>query len=387
MCRGFGDMAVSGRKPTSAVSFRTVRRPVLLLAGCAALAALSTLLPWALAFDPEAWLVWGREITHGELVTEGGPSWKPLPVAIDVPLALLGDAAPWAWLVVARTAGLLALAGAFLLARRLAGTGWAAAALIALSPWWAFHTALGNSEGMLAAAVLWAVVAHLDGRRGAALALGLAAALLRPEAWPFLGVYALWLWRAEPALRARIVAALAAVPLAWCVPELLSSGRPFRAAEAARGTPSSEAAARADVPFIEVFADAAQLMTIPVLVAAAFAARRAPRLALGALAWVLLVAVMTAAGFAGTPRYSVPAAAVAAVLAATLRPVLAIVVVVIVAALQLGPLDDQRADIATRVDLRERIENDPCSAPPYAITTAAWFADEAIRDVSRRCGR
>ena len=60
---------------------------------------------------------------------------------------------------------------------------------MALSPWWLFNTALGNSEGLLAAAVLWAVIAHLAGHRRAALALATAAALMRPEAWPFLAAY------------------------------------------------------------------------------------------------------------------------------------------------------------------------------------------------------
>ena len=77
----------------------------------------------------------------------------------------------------------------------------AAAAVMALSPWWVFNTALGNSEGLLAAAVLWAVVAHLAGHRRAALALLTAAALMRPEAWPFLGAYGFWLWRATSAAR------------------------------------------------------------------------------------------------------------------------------------------------------------------------------------------
>ena len=82
------------------------------------------------------------------------------------PLALFGGAAPALWLIVARAGGLLALAGAFALAARLGGrwAGVAAAAVMALSPWWLFNTALGNSEGLLAAAVLWAVVAHLAGR-------------------------------------------------------------------------------------------------------------------------------------------------------------------------------------------------------------------------------
>ena len=40
---------------------------------------------------------------------------------------------------------------------------------MALGPWWWFNTALGNSEGLLAAAVLWAIAAHLDGRPRPAL--------------------------------------------------------------------------------------------------------------------------------------------------------------------------------------------------------------------------
>ena len=60
---------------------------------------------------------------------------------------------------------------------------------MALSPWWGFNAALGNSEGLLAAAVLWAVAAHLEGHRRAAVVLGTAAALLRPEVWPFLALY------------------------------------------------------------------------------------------------------------------------------------------------------------------------------------------------------
>src|SRR4029079_1173670 len=113
------------------------------------------------------------------------------------------------WMIVARAGGLLALAGAWALAERLAGrwAGFAAAATMALSPWWLFNTALGNSEGLLAAAVVWTVVAHLEGRRRAAVILGTAAALLRPEVWPFLGLYGLWLWRRDRGARAPIVAA------------------------------------------------------------------------------------------------------------------------------------------------------------------------------------
>src|SRR5918992_1700967 len=84
------------------------------------LAGLSLLAPIEPAFDPWAWLVWGREIADLELDTGGGPSWKPLPSLIAVPLAGLGDAAPELWLLIARAGGLMALVLAWRLAARLA---------------------------------------------------------------------------------------------------------------------------------------------------------------------------------------------------------------------------------------------------------------------------
>ena len=117
--------------------------------------ALSLLRPYALAFDPMAWMVWGREVGRLTLDTSSGPSWKPFPVLFTTPLALFGAPGPALWLIVARAGGLLALAGVFTLSSRLAGrwAGAAAVAVMALSPWWLFNTALGNSEGLLAAAV------------------------------------------------------------------------------------------------------------------------------------------------------------------------------------------------------------------------------------------
>jgi hypothetical protein len=260
-----------------------------------ALAAVSLLLPWALAFDPQAWVVWGRDASRFALDTSGGPSWKPLPVVVTTPLALTGDPAPALWLVVARAGGLLALAGAWVLAARLGGTvaGVAAALVMALSPWWLFNTALGNSEGLLAASALWAVVAHLAGHRRAALALGTAAALLRPEVWPFLGLYGLWLWRNEPAARAAVVAAGVVVPVLWIGPDVLGIGGALSASRAARGEPSIGSAALEDVPGLAVLADAVALLTVPATLAAVagtIAGRRlAHALAAAALAWIAIV--------------------------------------------------------------------------------------------------
>src|SRR3954447_5343527 len=113
-----------------------------LVPACVALAALSLLLPWALAFDPQVWVLWGDGAAHLALDTEAGPTWKPLAVAVTTLLAPFGDAAEPLWLVVARTGGLLALAGAYALGARLGGRiAVAVAALtMALSPWWLLNT-------------------------------------------------------------------------------------------------------------------------------------------------------------------------------------------------------------------------------------------------------
>src|SRR5215218_1311389 len=70
---------------------------------CLAVAALTLLLPSTPTYDPWAWIMWGREIVHLDLVTTGGPSWKPLPILFTTPFSLLGDhTAAYLWLVIAR---------------------------------------------------------------------------------------------------------------------------------------------------------------------------------------------------------------------------------------------------------------------------------------------
>jgi hypothetical protein len=99
------------------------------LAGCLAVAALTLLLPSTPTYDPWAWLLWGRQIVEVDLLTTGGPSWKPLPMLFIVPFQAIGELlgddsfAPYAWLWIARAGGLLACVLAFRLARRLTGGG------------------------------------------------------------------------------------------------------------------------------------------------------------------------------------------------------------------------------------------------------------------------
>src|SRR3954465_1391074 len=114
---------VTSRTAARPPTLRAVPTPVVVVGACVAVAALSLLLVDQPAYDPMAWLIWGRQISEGFLETIAGPSWKPLPIVVTAPAAVVGDdPAVWAWLVVARTAGLLALYLAYRLAARLGGS-------------------------------------------------------------------------------------------------------------------------------------------------------------------------------------------------------------------------------------------------------------------------
>jgi hypothetical protein len=307
----------------------------LLVLACLVLAALTLLGPTVPTYDPWAWIIWGREIAHLDLVTTDGPSWKPLPVLFTTPFSLFGDdAAPELWILVARTGGLLAFAMTYRLAARLAGpaAGGIAALALFLSDEFIRNFWRGNSEGLLVALCLWALELHLDGRRRDAFLLGFAAGLLRPEVWPFWGLYGLWLilgaWRDRIPWRqvALVAGAGVLMLLLWFVPEYFGSGSALRAAERAR-QPNPDSPAFAASPFLEVFRRSYFILTIPVylggLMALLFAwpRRREWRghavLALAAMSTALMIAVaaMTEAGFAGNLRYVALPAAMVCILA------------------------------------------------------------------------
>ena len=338
-----------------------------LVPACAALAALSLLAPWALAFDPQVWVAWGHDAFHGDLHTEGGPTWKPLSVLFTTLLAPLDRDAEPVWAALGRMGSLLALAGAYALGERLAGrlAGMVAALVMALSPWWLLNGALGNSEGWLAAAVLWSVLAHLAGRRRAALALGVAAGLLRPEVWPFLGLYGLWLWREGD--RVAPAVGLVAIGVGWLLPDALGTDGLFAAGDSARAPASKGSAQLADVPFLAVLWDAVEQLGIvpaPFVVAALVPWRRASpvlrALALAGVAYVLIIAVTSQAGFAGNPRYLVPAEALFCVLAgvgaARLGLPLAVALAVALAIVQAGHIRRDLDSIGWRAQQREQLD-------------------------------
>ncbi|MEA2244165.1 MAG: hypothetical protein QOD24_3721 [Solirubrobacteraceae bacterium] len=293
-------------------------------AACLALAAASLALGHEPVYDAWAWLVWGRELASLGLDISSGPSWKPLPVALAVPLSVAGDAAPELWLVFVRAAWLLALVLAAQLAAQLAaGTGarrgariaagaFAAASLALLTDpvtAWGRQAAGGMSEPLLVALVLGALRAQLGGRPRLALLCGALAALVRPEVWPLLAAYGLWRWRAEPATRPLLAALALALPALWLGPDLLAAGDAFGSAARAQrdgGGPLVALARAAALPLAAAWPLA--------LVAVAGRDRRLLVLGAGALGWIAIVAAMAAAGFPGLPRFMAPPAAVVGVL-------------------------------------------------------------------------
>jgi len=293
---------------------------------CLVLAGLTLFLPGTPTYDPWAWIMWGREIAQFDLVTTGGPSWKPLPVVFTTVFSLFGsDVAPYLWLAVARAGGMFALVMAFRLAKRFTGggvagviAGVATCAFLVTSYQFARDAALGNSEPLLAAIALLAFERHLGGRRDHALYLGFAVALLRPEAWPFIGAYGLWLWFREPELRLRVAAVGVLIPVLWFGPELWGSGDALRASTRAND-PNRGSAAFADHPGLEVAYRFHERTIWPIelgaVIASVYAAvmfkrdraqpahRAALFLLAAGLAWLALVAFMTELGYAGNQRY------------------------------------------------------------------------------------
>jgi hypothetical protein len=267
--------------------------------------------------------VWGRELAHLDLATTAGPSFKPLPVLVLAPLSVLGGATPVVWMAAVRACAVGSLLLAYRLAARLAGpvAGVAAVLSLALSADLYRTGLLGSAEPALIALTLGAVDRHLAGRRDWALVLVALAGLIRPEAWVVLAGYGLYIWLHEPRLRPLVAAAVVVAPALWLGLDWAGSGDPLHASSTA--TEATEgSAARASVPAFEVVRRAADAIIVPTLVLAAggfvAAVRRGDRrvlaLALLALAWIAVVALMAEVGFTGTRRYlAAPAAALCVV--------------------------------------------------------------------------
>ncbi len=320
--------AIPTRRPGAAGFL--MQPAVALVLGALALSAISLLYPSTPTYDPWAWILWGREIIHFNLETTGGPSWKPLPMLVTVPFAVFGGIAPDLWLIVARAGALISVVLAFVLAGRLCEATWgegdaprrgwvaAVAGLVAvvtvfLQVGYLRYAAMGDSEGLCNAVGFAAILYHLNGNRKGALLFATAVGLLRPEVWPFLGLYGLWLWFTNPELRRWLIGCALALPVLWFIPEYIGSGDFLRAASRAK-QPNEYSPAFARNPFLETIKQGEPiipvalhplvLLSLPFIAWSAWRRRWQPVLVFAfAGGWILVVAAMTQAGFAGNPRY------------------------------------------------------------------------------------
>jgi hypothetical protein len=141
----------------------------------------------------------------------------------------------------------------------------------------------------------------------------------------------------------------------------------FAAGSTARKTASAGSAQLADVPFLAVLWDAVDQLGVvaaPFAVVALVPWRRADpvlrALALAGGAYVLIVAVTSQAGFAGNPRYLVPAEALFCVLAgagaARVPRPLAVALAVVLAIASYGHVRDDLRSVAWRADQRRGLD-------------------------------
>jgi hypothetical protein len=375
----------------------------LVTATCLAVAGVSLAVPATLAFDPWAWLVWGREIGQGTLDTTGGPSWKPLPVAVTTLIAPLGDLAVPAYHVLARTASLLAVVVVARLAGRLGGP---VAALVAGALLWLtpdgdprfLRLVLEGHEAPWSAALaVAALAAVVDRRPGRALLWLWLLSLLRPEAWPFLVALVAWRWAlarrpdlvpfasidrgtsidAKGTVRWWGVGALVSIPLLWFVPDRIGSGSFLHGAGTAQVLAGRSVAARLG----DSLATLAGMVPVPVWVLAGVAVvaawRRGHRvpagLAAAALAWSAVVVAMAAAGgYAALSRFFLPGAALLVALAGAgtvelvrrvrsagdRRALAGALVALLLGAVLVAPRVAGLADVADEVAERGRLEED-----------------------------
>ena len=205
------------------------------------------------AFDAYGWMVWGRETLAGNLNTGAAPSWKPLPYVFDLPYALFGHTQLWLWTFTATALGLSGAIFAYRIAARLSlgdasvpgeplSSGGLVSVVAGLLGAGAYLSLYGiwrqllitDSDPIVISLCLAAVDLHLSGRPRWCFSALLGAALGRPEIWPMLGLYGIWLWMRH---RQRVLVVLygALVPLAWFLIPGLTSKTWFQSGSAAMG--------------------------------------------------------------------------------------------------------------------------------------------------------
>ncbi|MGA9856718.1 MAG: hypothetical protein WBQ18_02580, partial [Solirubrobacteraceae bacterium] len=282
------------------------------------------------SYDGYGFLVWGRQVLHWKLNTDGAPSWKPLPFLFTLPYAVAGQIQMWLWMVTA-VAG--AVGGAVFAARvafRLTGPAprrawapyvagvFAGVAVLGIGTY-SHLVLIANSDPLIVALCLGAIDMHLSGRPRWAFAMLVLASLGRPEAWAFAGLYAVWAWRAVPGIRIMVVLGLALIPAFWFAIPALTSHSWFISGDLAL----NQATAIHGNKIAGVISRLRSLYELPmqlaVLCGIAIAVWRRDRVTLAvagaAVAWVVIEIAFAFHGWSAVARYMIEPAAVMVVIA------------------------------------------------------------------------
>ena len=281
-------------------------------------------------FDPYGWLVWGHQTLKGSLDTNAAPSWKPLPYLFTVPYALAGHYELRLWMI---TSAAVALAGVVFAGRityrvldpprerRWAGicaAVFAGAALLGLEDY-AHYILSSQSDPMIVTLCLAAIDCCLYKRPRAAFVFGVLAALGRPEVWPFVAAYSLWLWIKLPRTRLLVAGGWVVIVALWFGIPALTARSPFVAATNALG---SGRRLTSDKIFGTVgrFLGLNELpIELAALLAVVIAVFRRDRLTLalaaGVVLWVCVEIAFALHGWPGLARYMFEAGGVVVVLA------------------------------------------------------------------------
>jgi hypothetical protein len=330
------------RRPAAAASAAWARRGTAAelayrwrwVLGAIGLLALSTVIVLAArvrpGYDPYGWLVWGHLTVHLALDTNGAPSWKPLPFLVTVPFALTGHYALWLWMIGSVAVSLSGFVFAWRIAFRLTdapperryaayAAGLCAAVALGLIANYSHFVLSAQSDTMIVSLCLAAIDCQLSGRLRWAFWLWVLAALGRPEAWPFLGLYVVWIWRRKPERQVELVAGLALVPLLWFGIPALTAKSFFIAGDNALHSPRQLHGSKIFGTigrFLDLNGKAVLVPAALATVLAAFQRRRTVLLlAAGVALWVLVEVAFAIHGWPAVPRYLFEAAGVVAVLA------------------------------------------------------------------------
>ena len=286
-------------------------------------------------FDPYGWLSWGHQTRAGNLDTNAAPSWKPLPYLFTTAFAFAGHYEMRLWMITSAAISLAGVVFAGRIAYKLTGDSparrwapWVAGAFAGLAllgmrdelGYSYFHYILSSqSDPMIVTFCLAAIDCHLDDRPRAAFVMGCLAALGRPEVWPFLGLYTIWLWRERPHTRLLLVIGVVAMALLWFGIPALTSRSWFVAADNANGSgraPSGNRITAVIHRFVDLHYWPVELAA---LLGVALAVLRRDRtwlvLAAGVVVWVIVEIAFALHGWPGLGRYMFEAAGVMIVLA------------------------------------------------------------------------